>query len=47
MSDVGDLIRTRRAIRRFRPGPIPEEHVREAWDELRAAADTIDVRSGS
>jgi nitroreductase len=42
--DVGQLIRTRRAIRRFRPGPVPEEHVREVLEAARWAPSPANVQ---
>ena len=44
MTDLGELIRTRRAIRRFRPGPIPEEHVREVLEAARWAPSPANVQ---
>jgi nitroreductase len=42
--DLGELIRTRRAIRTYRPGAIPEEHVREILDAARWAPSPANVQ---
>jgi 5,6-dimethylbenzimidazole synthase len=43
-ADLGELIRTRRAIRRFRPGPIPEEDVREVLEAARWAPSPANIQ---
>ncbi|MDE3112282.1 MAG: nitroreductase family protein [Chloroflexota bacterium] len=42
--DLGDLMRTRRAIRKFRPGPVPAEDVREVLEAARWAPSPANVQ---
>jgi nitroreductase len=42
--DVGQLIRTRRAIRRFTPDPVPEDDVREVLEAARWAPSPANVQ---
>ena len=42
--DLGELIRSRRAIRRFKPDPVPEDHVREVLEAARWAPSPANVQ---
>ncbi len=43
-ADLGELIRTRRAIRKFRAGEVPSDHVREVLEAARWAPSPANVQ---